>query len=366
MCSYVFVPHYALNQVTVLAARGYTGDGFYGTGQSLSTGLTLEREVKDEELPENLCGGAYRKAKAKSGDRPKLTYAERQQKRKERLFGKGEGTSLGGDEKARQALEKGKGKNPKASATKPRVAQSQRGRDLRAQAALKRFEADAQSAKKEEEPSDDHEETDDSATEDETKVVQLGDGNRFVREDGGDDEEQEDWADIRKEMRQLKLDDMMAAKAKPATTLDRPFKRKVESLDERPNVKRMQPTAGPSRSPLRSPKKAAKVEDSDHQHDLPSLAADESPDATIAKCPACTCVNDSSNSLCTLCACVLNPQRTPHWRCQSAMCRGSAFVVRRLSCFLRIDWLTLVAELRGCWHLRLLCAAQTSSIILEV
>ena len=90
-----------------------------------------------------------------------MTYAERQQRKKERLFGKDEGAALGADVRTRREMEtdsanakgKGKGASAKASAVRPRVAQSQRGRDLRAEAAVRRAEEQKKAerlAKKEE------------------------------------------------------------------------------------------------------------------------------------------------------------------------------------------------------------------------
>lgn len=103
-----------------------------------------DRVVDRADLPEHECGGVYRTARGKkrkrgqsNAEKPKVTYAERQQKRIKKKFGHlGEGHGLGEDELVRGGLEKSKG-----SAAKPRVAQSKRGRELRANAALARFEA---------------------------------------------------------------------------------------------------------------------------------------------------------------------------------------------------------------------------------
>lgn len=68
--------------------------------------------------------------------KPTLTYAEQKQRRIQKKFGSG-GIALGGDEIQRVKLEDEKMK--KKSKGKPRVAQSARGRELRAAAALARF-----------------------------------------------------------------------------------------------------------------------------------------------------------------------------------------------------------------------------------
>jgi hypothetical protein len=154
-------------------------------------------------MPENLCGGTYRTAK--KPEKRKLTYAERQQKRKEKLFGKGEGEVTGGDEKVRASLEKGKSK--KAIAVKPRVAQSQRGRDLRLEAALKRQEAAKAEATasgfayKKEESDDEYE------TEEEEETVDVGGGHRMVKveEQGQDGNEWDEFRDEIEAMNKMSL-----------------------------------------------------------------------------------------------------------------------------------------------------------------
>ncbi|KIV91745.1 hypothetical protein PV10_06252 [Exophiala mesophila] len=118
---------------------GYTGDGFWGRGQRLDEmGAVMGNNILSSEevaaLP--LCGGTYRsrrrKRKAITQD---LTWKEKRDRRIEKKFGKN-GTSLGEDEDRRFALEINR-KGPLGG--KPRVAQSKRGRELRAAAALARF-----------------------------------------------------------------------------------------------------------------------------------------------------------------------------------------------------------------------------------
>lgn len=119
--------------------RNYTGDGLWGRGQTLLSGeyhkgVSMENEV----LPANLCGGTFRSSRRgkrkRGGEKSKETYAERQQRRIKKKFGVN-GHALGDDVDTRVKLEKGK--QPKG---KPRVAGSARGRELRAAAALVRFE----------------------------------------------------------------------------------------------------------------------------------------------------------------------------------------------------------------------------------
>lgn len=126
--------------------KKYTGEGMWGRGQNLDSGVFVHDRMPDTaDIPEHLCGGTYRRGrgrKRKRGqngeERPKVTYAERQQKRIQKKFGKhGDGHDLGEDELVRGGLEQG----GKRHYGKPKVANSKRGRELRANAALARFEA---------------------------------------------------------------------------------------------------------------------------------------------------------------------------------------------------------------------------------
>ncbi|MCJ1425894.1 hypothetical protein MMC29_003795, partial [Sticta canariensis] len=121
--------------------KGYTGDGFWGRGETLLSGQYDWRGVMDEEeiLPRSLCGGTFRSGRRRKRKRDReekkvsLPYAERQRRRILRKFGT-DGVKLGNDEETRVKLEDGK--RPKGN---PRVAGSARGRELRAAAALARF-----------------------------------------------------------------------------------------------------------------------------------------------------------------------------------------------------------------------------------
>ncbi|KIW78631.1 hypothetical protein Z517_08469 [Fonsecaea pedrosoi CBS 271.37] len=130
------------DEMKALWQRGYTGEGFWGGGRTLSDlgtvmGNNVLRSEELESLP--LCGGTYRSRNRKRKtrkDKPELTWKEKRDRRIEKKFGKN-GVALGEDEDARLSLEINR-KGPIGS--KPRVAQSKRGRELRAAAALARFE----------------------------------------------------------------------------------------------------------------------------------------------------------------------------------------------------------------------------------
>lgn len=130
-----------VGELKALWQRNYTGDGFWSRGQTLLSGQYTAQDMADAEImPKSLCGGTYRssnkrKRSSKQGAaaKPKVIYAERQQRRIAKKFG-ANGVTLGGDEEGRTKLEGGK-----TVKGKPKVAQSARGRELRAAAALARF-----------------------------------------------------------------------------------------------------------------------------------------------------------------------------------------------------------------------------------
>ena len=130
------------DELKVLWNRMYTGEGLWGKGQSLITGQYMTNHMPEAaNIPASLCGGTFRSSggrkRRRKEDVPKITYAERQQRRIAKKFGVN-GVALGDDEGVRAKLESGqKGGKP---AVKPRVAGSKRGRELRAAAALARFE----------------------------------------------------------------------------------------------------------------------------------------------------------------------------------------------------------------------------------
>ncbi|KAL1301720.1 hypothetical protein AAFC00_005927 [Neodothiora populina] len=128
------------DELKVLWSKGYTGEGLWGRGQTLLSGRYSNDQMPDTtEAPINLCGGTYRsrggrkRKKAADSAKPQLSYAERKQRRIAKKFGVN-GQALGADGYARFELDQGRHRP-----SKPRVANSKRGRELRASAALARF-----------------------------------------------------------------------------------------------------------------------------------------------------------------------------------------------------------------------------------
>lgn len=103
-----------------LNQAGYTGEGFWARGVDLKSVVhTTDRQLNEAELPVQVCGGYRRRYRKR----------RRTGKKKEKT-----GTSLGGDENERFSIE------GKFISGNPRVAQSRRGRELRAAAAARRFD----------------------------------------------------------------------------------------------------------------------------------------------------------------------------------------------------------------------------------
>ncbi|EJP70534.1 WLM domain-containing protein [Beauveria bassiana ARSEF 2860] len=191
--------------MTALWEKGYTGEGIWGRGATLDTGA-WERDVVGEEepLPAHLCGGTYRSRRGRGGRgrkrKPKRSWKEQKERRIAKKFGVN-GMALGADEAEKVKLEGGK-----KVVGRPRVAGSARGRELRAAAALARFdkqkvEEDVKSQGEDEEGEEtesdsefevylEEEEEKDDAVDLDGKKMKDGDGGVMVKvcedEDGND------------------------------------------------------------------------------------------------------------------------------------------------------------------------------------
>jgi len=168
------------DHLRVLFHKGYTGEGSWGRGQMLESGREDfgSGRVEDGEFVD-LCGGTYRgRRKGKAKEREKVTYQERKRRRVEKVEGKfGKGNSVGEDESTKVMLE------GRVKGSKPRVAGSKRGRELRAAAALARFDQNKiqeRNGKRKVEDGEDDDETE-SGSETESDVdgedERLRDGN---------------------------------------------------------------------------------------------------------------------------------------------------------------------------------------------
>ncbi|EHK21538.1 uncharacterized protein TRIVIDRAFT_192130 [Trichoderma virens Gv29-8] len=317
-------------QMQALWAEGYKGDGLWGRGATLGTGEWEKNSVRaDEVLPEHLCGGTYRSRRRKRKAKPVLTYQERKERRILNKFGKN-GVALGADEEEKVKLEKGK-----RVLAKPRVAGSLRGRELRAAAALARFEQSKEGAKKEEGEEEEEEDTKNKWDEDDSSDYEDGgadaktavdvDGSRMVDSHGGDmvkvcEDEDADDADAKNELDQLHgLFGGRKMKQDPdGETSNLPRSSQKRQNSERVSIK-PDPDTDETRQPSRpkttpSPSKPS------------PLTATTTQAESTSSCSMCSFENPQAVVTCAICANVLYPVLTPGWRCGSAACTGSAYV----------------------------------------
>ena len=310
-----------------LWSRGYTGDGLWGRGTLLATGgWEANTVVAGEALPEHLCGGTYQSRRRKRKARPVLSYQERKERRILKKFG-ANGVALGADDAAKVKLEKGK-----RTMAKPRVAGSARGRELRAAAALARFE-EQNKAKNEADDGDkvkleDGSETesgseyeDDATLADGQDALDIdgrrlldGNGHGMVRVCG---EENDEDADVKRELRELELSMIprKAAVTGSAAPKASSASRSSRALESGPSggssVKATKPdghkeVARSSRPPSKSVPRAV---DTGAAMDKPT------------PCPICFFDNLPSRTTCTMCAHVLGAEGVAgSWQCTSASC----------------------------------------------
>lgn len=351
------------DQMRVLWSRGYSGEGMWGRGASLRTGEFETNAVTEgEELPEHLCGGTYRsrrrrKRGRKGGD--DLSYQERKQRRIEKKFGKN-GVALGADDDVKSKLEKGK-----RTQAKPRVAGSNRGRELRAAAALARFEQQKEEVKSESANRDENEDEFDSDTDYEdaedadptaTDAVDI-DGKRLldnkghgmVRVCGDENQDDQDAANELKELqssmrsffspaRNEVKSDPEARPVQPGTAT-RPLERgrnatrnasraaanKAVTNRKNRDVSHVQKNeAQPRASDTPNVLKDAA---SDREPAPASKAGDTKPAGGAKACAICSFTNTTYAVTCSMCSHVLEPASVPGtWSCQSTSCKGSEYL----------------------------------------
>ncbi|KAL7788219.1 WLM domain-containing protein [Trichoderma ceciliae] len=348
-------------QMQDLWAEGYRGDGLWGRGAKLGTGEWERNTVRaDEVLLEHLCGGTYRSRGKKRKVKPVLTYQERKERRILNKFGKN-GVALGADEEEKVKLEKGK-----RVRAKPRVAGSLRGRELRAAAALARFEQvkNSKDDAKEEEEEDDEKHWDNDSSDYESgdlmdsKVAVDFDGSRMVDKDGGDmvkvcEDENADDCEARNELDQLH--NLFGESPNQHSSKGRNLERVVKQEKARLSIKPEGTDDGaPSRLLASIPHARHKhgnsikpEPESDSRYQKggqsplqrtptqttstpsgPTTATTETSasSTTTSSCSMCSFANPKAAATCAMCANVLNPARTPgSWQCESAPCTGSAY-----------------------------------------
>jgi hypothetical protein len=322
-----------------LWGQGYTGEGLWGRGRDLVTGDVQMDEVDPGDVPEHLCGGTYgrRAKKRRRGGKEKetLSYAERKQRRILKKFG-ANGQSLGADDDTKVKLEGGVEKKGK-----PRVAGSARGRELRAAAALARFDP----VKKE--PQIKSEDTQsDSESEDEYDAGDAGaaidvDGKKMTDDEGRAlikmcEEEDEQGDDARREMDEIRGFDRPSATAK-AHQSDQNRRTASSKITIKPAKSSTTPAANPTEPPQKpAPSKSATAKPSPYVVHLdeiykrrsdPPPKSSKLPASTTITCAVCSLINESGTLVCAVCSNVLDPRLVPdHWKCSSKACEGGKYV----------------------------------------
>jgi DNA-dependent metalloprotease WSS1 len=315
--------------------KGYTGEGVWGRGRELGGGNFEDKTAEwgGDEMPHSLCGGTYRsRRKRKRGEKVKPSYVEQKQRRIEKKFGKN-GMILGDDKEVKHFLE---GKKIQG---KPRVAGSNRGRELRAQAALVRLDAQkaetaqkAEDVKEESDYEDDDPHAEDAMDINGTKLVD-GQGCGMVKvcegEDVDDiqvkqemDELQDIWSiqtrtSIRKSPERSKIENSSVTQSSTDDMRQKLAIARKGDKSKIDNIFKKQHSLDTSKS-----KDEAKLAQSTPK----SLASSQDPSTSIS-CPICSTNNAVSSLACTMCAHVLKPYLAPgSWKCQSIGCKESQYI----------------------------------------
>jgi hypothetical protein len=298
-------------QMKTLWTRGFTGEGLWGRGALLSTGAFENNTVAPGELlPEHLCGGTYRSRDRKRKAKKTLTYKEQKERRILKKFG-ADGVALGEDAGTKRKLE------GKTVTAKPRVAGSARGRELRAAAALARFEQEAKKPKEEEvdegsetDSGDDYEDDDSTSGLD---AVDL-DGKKLLDSKGRGmikvcEDENPDDQDAQDELRELQ-----SWSRKPAP--------KPPKLAPEKDLAKPAPKTTASKPATLASSKSTK-----QKPPLPKDPAPPQPSSWSSKaCPACTFINEPGSTTCAICANTLAPEGSLGvWACQSKTCQGTSY-----------------------------------------
>jgi len=310
-----------------LWAKGYTGEGMWGRGRGLDTGALQMNEADAADIPEHLCGGTFGRRSSnrkRSGkDKPTLSYAERKQRRIMKKFG-ANGQSLGTDDDTKVKLEGGVAKKGK-----PRVAGSARGRELRAAAALARFEP----VKKEEVTIKEEESSSDSETEDESNEQDAAvdvDGKKITDDQGRFlikicDEEDDRDGNARRELEEIqgiaprKTAKATAPKAKTATASSK-------TPPGKPVPSQLKDTIRQSSSKVVHLDEVWKRRINPSSKDDTSSSRTQGPPKPTA-CIICSLENEGTALTCAACSHVLKPDFAPdHWACDSAACEGSEYL----------------------------------------
>lgn len=324
-----------------LWAKGYTGEGMWGRGRTLLSGdFDSGLRVSDGDLPQHLCGGAYRSRRRRKrrklasngpGQDREETWAEKKQRRIEKKFGIN-GSTLGQDENTRIRLERGQ-----KVKGQPRVANSGRGRELRAAAALARFgqqkeeEAKKVEARTKEEQKMNNGNSQASEDDSEAEYEEADDGPSAINQDGTEmldpdghglvrvcaSDEPED-RHVKQEMDELhNLDELYPLDTAQPKDLSPDSPTETLIFEPLSSKGRTRKTSNQANTPNATPNPAPE----------PTDPGNWSSTANAPSCPVCSMENDPSALLCTACSHVLNTSKvTRYWRCLNDICESSQYV----------------------------------------
>lgn len=308
----------------VLWSKGYTGEGLWGKGRELDTGEVQGHEGEVMDVPENLCGGTYgRRAKRqrRSKEKEKLSYAEKKQRSITKKFGAG-GLTLGADDTIRDILESGAPKKGK-----PRVAGSARGRDLRAAAALARFnmmnEEEGSVTAKNDLTTSNSESEDEFVEGDQHGAAIDIDGKCMFDEKGRAlvkicEEDDDKDGNLQREMDEIRGFSSHSKPEQPSTVSNQSSKnlsdpRATKKVPSRPPA--ILHTGSNSLKSIEKPTSGT-----------PEISPNIKPTHPTS-CPMCSFVNPFGALTCDACSHVLQPDFSPDsWSCKSAACRTSLFI----------------------------------------
>jgi hypothetical protein len=325
------------DEMRVLWDRGYTGEGLWGRGVLLENGAFAREELGEGEvLPEHMCGGTFRsRGGRKRKAKPKITYKERQEWRIKKKFGTN-GVTLGADEDTKVKLENGK-----RPAGKPRVAGSASGRELRAAAALARFET-----KKEEPQIKDEDLVTDSETESDMEddiVIKVEaddavdiDGKRLLDSKGQGmvkvcEDEDKDNEDAKRELQELlglaneakRPPQVAASKPEPAAAPAHPQASKPVQKSESPKLSK----SITKQFPKQPEAKREEVISTTGGTSIYGSVKKPQASSNAGICPVCSVENEPTALTCIICSNTLKPEFVPNsWRCKSPTCNGSGYI----------------------------------------
>ncbi len=351
------------DELKVLWSTGYTGEDMWSRGRSLLTGLYDDSGLgADEILPEHLCGGTFRSSgKRKRSTKPKLSWKEQRERRISKKFGTN-GTALGADDAIKSELEKGK-----KPVGKPRVAGSNRGRELRVAAALARFETKKEEVK--DEVNNDEDVSTDSGNETESnwendpkiKTEPPGldvDGTKLRDSNGREmirvcDDEEDEHENVKNEMSELS--ELRIIKKEPGVSdMESESAFAVAEAPKKSTARKLLKTAeAPATGPIAPTTRATDVSQPKAKTVEPKLQepAEEpaegsepgsepgsnkaptgqwsgpTPASDVLACPICSVENDLDAATCMVCANVLDAKKVSGtWKCQNEACRGGRYL----------------------------------------